>query len=238
MPRNSGRGRPGPTPEEAAAERALYPLANEIRTAYILAYRRHHLAHTGAPTSYGRGPIPRWDGGEDASGRHYRPVWFDLARVALANEVAPHDLVEACFSAWGDKLPPRPTNLKDPLVVRRAQRRPGAAAEELRTALAIQTTVWRGATDELIRHYQFAEDVAAGMALRDGTLEMSSVFRYCMGFAAGDTTVTSVFEEGAARQYACRRAAYDAAWDALIPPPLKALADRLIGKRGTNAIPE
>ena len=37
-------------PESEDLDRALHPLAKEIRLQFIFAYRRHHLARTGLPS--------------------------------------------------------------------------------------------------------------------------------------------------------------------------------------------
>src|SRR4051812_43566141 len=77
----------------ADRERAFRPLANRIRLQFILAYRRHHLERTGQPSDFGARPLePRWDGGRDRRGRRHRAIWYDVARLALAERIEPGEL--------------------------------------------------------------------------------------------------------------------------------------------------
>jgi hypothetical protein len=221
--------KPGQAKAQAEApaddRQRLYPLANQIRTAYILAYRAHFLARHGVPSQFGSGPMPRWDGGEAADGRTYQPIWYRIARVALEHEVAPDDLIAGAFHNWDAKDPPWPTNLIGAEAIAYAVRHPGIAVDDTRRALEVQKDIWR------IRIFLYMEDrgcdfaAAARACLRNRRLELSSIFRYCMAVDGGDAETAALFEAGALNQYLFNRRAYDQGWGELIPAALRSAAD-------------
>lgn len=63
---------------------------------------------------------PRWDGGEDRSGRRHRAVWYDVARLVLADRLTPDELIDAAFAVHDEGSLPLPATLLTPAVIHRA----------------------------------------------------------------------------------------------------------------------
>jgi hypothetical protein len=231
------RKRPVPAPPrqpdpDSDELRLLHPLAQQIRHAYITQYRVHYLARHGVPTDFGSRPMPRWDGGRAGDGRLYKPIWYEIARVAYARQISPEDMITAAFHGWDRKDPPWPSNLLSAEVIRRAEAHPGITAENLRQTLRSQRDIWRTETGIYAYLNKVDEEEAASRVLRNLRLELSAIFRYCMASLAGDVPVIEMFEVHALRQYAYSRRAYDKGWGELIPDRLRALADRLGAEGG------
>ena len=79
--------------------------APQVRIAYVHEYRRRREAISGTAesttgsTSY---LMPRWDGGRDAFGRRYSPIWPKIAKLLLEHEWPIGKYIAAQFS---DGLP-------------------------------------------------------------------------------------------------------------------------------------
>jgi hypothetical protein len=226
-PLRPGRAAPADDREqELEARRALYPLADQIRGAYFYAARAHYEARYGVPSRFGERLIPRWDGGVGPDGRHYKPIWYKIARLAVDRGISPEDLIAAAFHDWDGREPPWPTNLLSERVIARAEAYPNITAEDTAHALRVQRQAWEIAASAYRRARECDFATAARATLRDRGLDFSSVFRYCMAVAGDDPEVAAEFERGAVLQYLSNRRAYDRGWGDVIPPRLRALADR------------
>lgn len=209
-------------------DQALHPLARQIRFRFIHAYRRHHLARTGRPSNFGSRLDPRWDGVEGRRGRQQRAIWYDVARLALSERVEPDELIEAAFNVADEGCLPQPTSLTSPSVVARARAGRGLAVENLLNALEVQQNIWKIEAFMITRHGGCDLNTAAGRVLKNGRLELSAIFRYCVATESGDVEVAGLFEEDAFEQYVLHKWAYDRAWGELIPAALKEGADRYL----------
>jgi hypothetical protein len=222
--------RPGRAAAMASDEedrKALHPLAAEIRLAYIRAFRVHYQARHGVPSNYGSRLIPRWDGGEDASGVMRRPIWYRIARVAQQHQASPEDLIEATFRGWESKDPPLPTNLISAETLARVAADPGVTAEITARALSVQQSTWKTETYMIVRREGCDFNAAARKVLKNCRVELSSIFRYCIASEVADEEIAAMFESGAVKQYIYNRRAYDRGWGDVIPPRLRLIADRL-----------
>jgi hypothetical protein len=226
-PLRPGRVAPPPLPSEADGDQVLFPLADQIRTAYIYAFRAHWLAKHGVPSNFGIKKVPRYDGGQGPDGKTYKPIWYKIARAALHYEISPDDLIRAIFQSWDRKDPPWPTNMLNPKVLAWAATNRGISAEDTMRALRVQREIWE-IQIFLHRDNTCCDFVTAARAtLRNRRLDLSSIFRYCMAIEGDDPETAQLFEDGAAIQYVYNRRAYDSGWGDLIPGQLKAIADRL-----------
>jgi hypothetical protein len=219
---------------DLAARKALYPLADQIRTMYFYAARAHYEARHGVPSRFGERTVPRWDGGKGPDGNTYQPIWYKIARVVLDRGISPEDLISAAFYGWDRKDPPWPSNLLSESTVARAINNPGVTAEDTAQALRVQRQAWKTAIFlyRQDRGCDFA--TAAHATLRNRRLDLSSVFRYCMAVDGGDRAVAAEFEDGALVQYVYNRRAYDRGWGDTIPDQLRLRADRLPSARGDD----
>jgi len=205
---------------------ALHPLASQIRFGFIFAHRRHHRARTGRPGRFGESLDPRWDGVEGQGGRRRRAIWHDVARLVLIERIDPIDLIEAAFSVADEGCLPEPISLLSPAVAARARDDRGLAVENLRVALRAQENIWKMQA-YLIKHREGCDlNTAASQALKDRSLDLYTLFRYCTATECGDVEVAGLFEEAAFEHYLLNKWAFDRAWGELIPAALKGRADR------------
>ena len=209
-------------------DRDLHPLADHIRRDFILAYRRHHLDRTGRPSRFGARLDPRWDGVAGRGGGRRRAIWYDVARLALAERIEPGELIEAAFSVADEGCLPEPTSLLSPAVLDRARDDRGLVVENLRIALGAQQNIWKIEAYLIMRREGCDVETAASQVLKNRRLELSALFRYCMATQAGDVEVAGLFEEAAFEQYLPIKWAFDRAWGELIPAALKERADRFL----------
>ena len=214
--------------EVGERDRALRPIAGQIRLQFIHAYRRHHLERTGQPSDFGSRLEPRWDGGKGRRGGRRRAIWYDVAGLALAERVEPYELIEAAFSVASEGCLPQPPSLLSPAVVARARADRGVIVETFRNALHVQYSTWQIHSDHYREDRGCDLDTAARATLRNRRLELSSVFRYCTATHGEDPETAREFEDGAVAQYVRQRWAYDRAWGDFIPAALKERADRAL----------
>ncbi len=212
-------------------DRDLHPLADRIRRAFSLAHRRHHLDRTGRPSPFGASLDPRWDGVAGRGGGRRRAIWYDVARLALAERIEPGELIEAAFSVADEGCLPEPTSLLSPAVVARARDRRGLAVENFRVALDAQQNIWMIEVYLIKRRADCDFETAASRALKNRRLDLSALFRHCMATGAGDVEVAGLFEEAAFEQYLPIKWAYDRAWGEFIPAALKDRANRFLRGR-------
>jgi hypothetical protein len=205
---------------------SLYDLANAVRTYYIMEHRRHvELRQGGGPCTYGCRPIPRWDGGVDSDGRVYdKPVWFEIVRYALNNEISPITLVQGTFREWKSPKPPYPNQFANPLALQRA-RMLAAPPAVLGANLKMEDHRFKAAATVHQCYNGMDVEAAARRALHDPTTDLSPLYRYCVGKLGGAEDVAERFEREAFRMYVFERNAYDAVWGDRIPPELRAAAD-------------
>ena len=211
------------------SERHIHPLANAIRTLFILAYRHHHLSRTGQQTRFGEVAMPRWDGGEGPRGRIFRPIWYKVARITLDRRIAPEALIEAAFEDPDRGPLPLPPTLLSPSVIDLAVENRGLLVEELRCGLKNQLSYLHTHGCNLIRHHGFDRVTAVHHALVDEILGLSAIFRFCIAASVVDREVADRYGAETANEYVRRRWFYDQAWGNFIAPELKQMADRIIG---------
>jgi hypothetical protein len=206
--------------------RALIEMANEVRTTYILLYRRHVETRQRIKIcDYGCKPLPQWDGGVCRRGKVYtRPTWFDIVRFALTHRISPIVLVRATFKEWKSARPPFPNQFTSPLALQRAR------------ALAVTPAVFREnlkMEDDMLGFaarlhevfYHMDVEAAARRVLRDPTAELSPLYHYCMCKLYGLEDAAAKFEQKAFQMYVFDRELFDVAWGDRIPRELRKAAE-------------
>jgi hypothetical protein len=73
-------------------------------------------------------------------------------------------------------------------------------------------------------------EAAARRALHDPTVDLSPLYRYCVGVIGGAADVADRFRGPAFQLYVFDREAYDVAWGDRIPQDLRDAADRFYGE--------
>jgi hypothetical protein len=215
----------GENREEQQRQRRLHPLAQLVRRYYILQHRSYVEQHGGGPCNYGHRPMPRWDGGVDAAGRRYKPVWYGIVRYALDNGVSPLALIRETFRSWRSNTPPWPNMFINQAALSRARQAIGAY-QDVRDNLRLSHDIFRAAatTNHLV--YKLDLERAAERALHDTYNDLTALYRYCMGVRGEAADVVARFHDAALTEYILDKHAFDAAWGDMIPEALRREGDR------------
>lgn len=182
---------------------------------------RYYRIFTGKG-SYGRKPIPKWDGGEDQHGNQHKPVWPKIAQFILNIGADVETFVEAQFLAPRVDRSPYPTSFyNDAAIARYHQyqrvKLPDIADRFRAELLSITTTATC-----FIAGLQWSEERAVATAVCDQLQVVASpLTRYFFGVAAGCAAVVEPLRVEAFRQYMSRKAAYDAAVGEWVPDYFK-----------------
>lgn len=216
------------TTSNVSPRERLEALALRIRSLYILAHRDYTERRTKVKSNYGSGPLPKWDGGIDSSGRRYhRPIWEELACFALDHEVDPEILVFSTFDKFmndGSPQPPLPPYLSGPEALIRINKHRDLYRQKVADALNMQNDTMRVQYNLLVAS-GFDERTSFRAVLSDRSYELSALYRYCMAFRGDQHDLADSFYEAAFTQYLYKQVLYDVLWGDLIPPPMKREGD-------------
>jgi hypothetical protein len=210
--------------DELARLRKLHPIADKVRTFYIMSYRQHVENRDGTRCTYGMYRLDRWDGGYDEKGKWCEPTWIRIVEFALEHKVNPISLVRETFAAWKSKFPPYPNQFATPsalLRVRTVERTYDRFAEDL--ALSDQT--FRAAASSYHLHGGMSLDAAVTRVLNEPTNGLTPLYRYCMAARGGLDSVAARYAEQAFIDYILDKPAYDATWGDLITETLRQQAE-------------
>ena len=187
------------------------------RNLYCYHYRAYEARTTGAPGSYGKKHIPRWDGGRDSSGRNFKPVWPKLEAIATAQGVNLATLMEATFATANVHVPFPPTQVASVRGLTTCQQYRGVAASEAAIRLSCERHTFLMAAERVVRLQQLPTSMAAKQALVDSGNTLSPLFRYCASHSMGDAALTARFEAAAADELARSWFALTNGWKEFIP---------------------
>lgn len=216
---------------DTASDNYADEAAARIRRAYVAACRSYLRDRL-----YGRGRIPRWDGGRDRNGRNYKPVWPELAVFFVSNGYDPERMISLCFNNWQQSRPPTPRDLMSDWAVHKykksestessvevttLKRRFASYFDELKSRIAceLSLTSATGRTNE---------QVAETLLLDIVSYRASPLFRYCMASELSLPKVAEAFLAEALEEYVHNRQVYEAAWGAVIPDALRNQANDLV----------
>lgn len=210
-------------------------IADEIRHVYVTSYRAACYPRS---QDYGTKPIARWDGGRDAGGKRFKPVWPMLAELFIARHVDPSLIIQLGFRMWQRSSPPAPPPdyfkgeqvfiayaEHQPTLLRQTETEFLSASESLKTYIVLWTAHWLSKGRSL--------DQLMISALQDHVeVHASSLFRYVMAMSCNLPHVAEVYKGDALRQYVLSRSLYDNGWREVIPAELRQLADQLSRQGG------
>jgi hypothetical protein len=196
-----------------------------VRCAYVTCYRETKLATTGAESDWGVRPIARWDGG-DTDTATYQPIWPRIAQQCLDNQAEPVAFVQAQFASAPGALP-TPQHLLGPVSLQCYRDMAAKLGKRMQVAHRTQLDIFRFEVKWRVLRGG-AETNAARAVLRDQSIGLSGLFRYCAATAAGDAEIADLWRDAALAQYVFQRGAYDATWGEFIPAALRADAEALL----------
>jgi hypothetical protein len=179
----------------------------------------------GRVSTYGTHAMPRWDGGVNPSdGRSYQCIWTQAAERCLARETDPVRLVRAAFDLAtysGSGYMPVPTRLLSEEAFTACEFYKLDDPDRLAAALISYDAEVDAGVLVRTRYRGLTPEAALLQVLRDGTLNLSPLYRYCRLIASGHDAEASAFVEGAFQTYLLASTCYDRAWGTLIPEVLR-----------------
>ena len=216
-----------PTPKPISKVNYLNKLADQIRGVWIEEMRKFHLRYFGRVYPYK--PGPRLDGGRDARGALYKPIWPKFAKFILDQKVNPAQFIKAQFENCHGKPPASPAMLISSKALARYNeyRNNREVEKDLTIAKDAQT---RTATDA-IRFYKLSFGPSVDTyrsVIMDMNLALSALFRYTLAKNCKQEDLMTVWFEPALIQYLYEYDAYDIVWGSLIPPEIKSAAAETI----------
>lgn len=206
-------------------------LEDKLRTTWIEEVRRYHLNTTGRPSTYK--PGPRLDGGIDAHGSKFKPVWPDLANYILSNNLDPVTFIKAQFANCRGKPPLSPLMLKSSSAIKRYQSYRGSKGIEQTLRIAKDGQVRQAYEAIETSKALYGPGVTSYRAvIMDTNIPLSALFRYSLAHSCGAYDLAEIWFDLALSQYVYDSKAYDAVWGELIPSQLKEAGKRLIAQGG------
>lgn len=207
------------------ADRELDELAARVRELWIAEHQTFILRVTGKRGTYR--PSPRHDGGVDCHGRKHQSVWKKIARLCLDHGLDYARLVRAVFAFHKFQTPPSPDLAHNTTGRQRYYRSLEESPRDVLRELRIQLAELERALG-MARALYGETPEAVHYVLANGSLALSSLFRYCLAQREGLADLADMWRDEARRQYFSCKAEYDAAWGDAIPAAL--LEDTAHGK--------
>lgn len=188
-----------------------------VRQEFVYAMQRWLVARTGRPSDYGKHPLPRWD--TTSIGTSY---WMRIARLCLDRRISPRRLVSALFQNWSSTRQPMPNMLLSEHVVTAARDNDKAAIKEKQQELQLQFSQLASLVAERVRLHAMSEYDATLAVLRNETLPLSALFRYCVAVRLNDRTIYRHYLRTAALQFRLNDEVFTEAWKDLLTADMRA----------------
>lgn len=199
----------------------LTALAEQVRSLYCACMREY----TGDP-GYGTRAMPQWDG--DAEGKHGRrstPVWPRIAHCILRTGADPYQFIRAQFFVSKSSKPPAPNMMYSDAAVAKYAVFKDYARKEIEQRVGSADNQVFVHTLPLTKNLGWPYEKALDYVLRDETVRITPLVRYCYAVAAG-LAIASQFREAALCQYVFQVPEYDAVLQQRIPGELRETAIR------------
>lgn len=205
----------------------LERISETIREVYCQERRAWHMRNEGRETDWGLRPMPRYDGGQDHTGRTFQRVWTKVARFVISAKMDPARFVKAQFAARSAH-PVDPNQLVGDmsLVLYEEYRRKSGV--DLENVLKGQMKQFEVEVVKLTpcKSRGWTDDQIVRCVLGNGLLQLSSLFRLCISWKKGYDDLTQALFEPSALQYLPDAAEYDRGWGSMIPADFKSAAHR------------
>lgn len=213
----------------------LSRVSRTVRGFYVVARRQCEATRTGVDSTWGEARIARYDGGtDDATGVVYKRAWNKIAEFCIAHTIDPAALIRSAFEISSFDRPPLPNMICSERFVAAYRQREVSLIGILKTALSVQQAQFRLG---VVHHYDPAQPNTAAAVIRslkDSSLSLGPLFRYCLAASTDNADAARAFFDGAVFEYLFSRAAYDAAWGSFIPQAIRAEARSLIRQYGAK----
>jgi hypothetical protein len=215
-------------------ENDLAALAEKIRVVYWQLLGEAELRVTGQVGATRPRKVARWDGGQDASGRRYKPIWPRLADYFIQNGVSPEDAIRAVFDRYVGGPPPAPNQVMVPDVVSLVEERKAKRAEHIRYSVESERTAFQDEACFQERIHGKVNLNTLRELITSPWLNLTPLFRFCLSVRHDFRDLAQFYEDKAFAQYLNHPLAYEAVWRGWIPA---SFGQRLAGMQslsGTN----
>jgi hypothetical protein len=182
---------------------------------------------------FGKEAIPRWDGGRDPYGRHWKSVWPKIAKHLITIQADPLDFIQAQFNGVSPDSLPFPNTFWSEKATNRYRAYMENACETLQRALEFETQAIRAQAIILRDGLDWTNMAAMRQAIvTEHGVHASPLMRFCLADEYGLEDVAALYHDAALLQYVFRRDIYDEVWGKCIPDSLRTegadLADRML----------
>lgn len=194
-------------------------MAKFIRQLWINAVRAYEQARTHKPCYYNSSP--RWDGGSDAYGRKYAPIWPKIAQIVIDEKLIPHVFIAVQFIKCKHDAPV-PTILLSNSALSKYHKAEFDFPKETRYHLELQNIAAKQAIDNQLR-IGVDENIACSKVVMDTHISLSALYRYSLAFHNKLMKAADFWKEDAIKQYISMPYIYDEVWGKLIPYTIRQL---------------
>lgn len=187
-----------------------------VRSEFVYAMQRWLMTRTGRPSDYGKRPLPRWDTRQISTS-----YWMRIGRLCLDRRISPRRLVSALFHNWSSTRQPMPNMLLSDAVITAARDSDKTAIKEKRDELGLQFTQLAALVAERVRLYALSEHDATLAVLRNDTVPLSALFRYCVAVRLNERAIHRHYLRAAALQFRLNDEVLTEAWKDLLTADMR-----------------
>ena len=195
-------------------EEILRMAALQARSVYCECVRDWEAAR-GRESEFGSSPVPRYDGGRDASGKLHDTIWPRLATYLVQNGCEISGFIRCQFACANPARRPEPKLMMTSEAMANYARYRAGLADDLKCQLHVEVGNARLGLLK-VRHLQkvlgWTEHQAHVSLVMDAALNISPLMRYALACQFNELASAARWLPEAARQYLECPAAYDAVW--------------------------
>lgn len=200
-------------------KKTIDTLAGRIREVYCQERNLWHHRHQGRLTDWGAAPVPRYDGGVDEMGRHWKNIWMEIAKFVITKKVDFAAFVRAQFTL-ASKRPVDPFHLHNDkaysIYLSVAQR----SSTRLSQLFAAQRKVFTKEVAKLSPckiSRRWSDEQVFRAVLGNRLIQLSALFRYCVARHERYEDLAEKYFQWAVEQYLDSPEDYDRIWGEWIP---------------------
>jgi hypothetical protein len=210
------------------ARKALSHAAEELRSAWVTAVRKHHEARNNRPSVYDAGP--RWDGGYDSrSGRTWKnPVWPGLLERIRKTGFRVDELIVCLFGTWGTDNSPTPWALVSRENLDAAEKERVNRRIRIASSLKTQEAVYKADVWGKCQSVPDPKEAVRRVLNDVGRSVLSPLFRYSAAIKKELPDVATRWRQAAVAQLLQDPKPYLEFWSAVIPEDLQEMAKAAI----------
>jgi hypothetical protein len=184
---------------EQPSEDDTSDIADRLRRTWIDEVRRYYQRTTGQVSNYS--PGPSLDGGRNAHGQVFKPLWPKLAQFVKSNKANPENFIKAQFVAGRRPVSPS-VLLSNQALSRYRQSVDNKDLEaEIKLVKDIQLRELRLAVPAFLKLYNFDSNQAYKALILSDKISIGPFFRYLIAKSINEQELAAVYKQPAAKVY-------------------------------------